>query len=351
MAWRRFLTSPLQRGNIPSARGADCLRVPPAWSPLRASHAARRARRGLTPLHGRVAVVTGAAQGLGCAIAHELARRGCRVALVDIDADALEHVRAALHGGHSRPDAPSPASGAPAVSVHVADVVDAVRMHQVARDVLAAHGEVHLLVNNAGVAYEAPFQLTPLDAWEQVLRVNLHGVIQGCHAFLPLLARADRGWIVNVSSLLGLAALPGQSAYAASKFAVRGFSEALREELRGTSVGLTLVHPGAIATGIMRRAAGSDADVLARVDAWYQRHAMPAEQAAARIADAVERGTPRLLIGHDARFADALARLMPVAGARLFAEATIRVLGLGDMRARRAAQWQRMVDGEDRHDP
>lgn len=291
-------------------------------------------------------MVTGAAHGLGRAIAHELARRGCRVALVDIDADALEQVRAALHATGAGTGESSALRAAPAVSTHPADVGDAARMHEVAGEVLAAHGAVHLVVNNAGVAHEAPFQLTTPEAWERVLRVNLHGVIHGCHAFLPLLARADRGWIVNVSSLIGLAALPGQSAYAASKFAVRGFSDALREELRGTSVGLTLVHPGAVATGIMRRAAGSDPDVLERVDAWYQRHAMPVERAGASIVEAVERGTPRLLIGHDARFADLVSRLMPVAGARLFTEATVRILRLGDMRARRAAQWQRMVDGE-----
>ena len=220
-------------------------------------------------------------------------------------------------------------------------------MRQLADDVVAVHGAVHVLINNAGIAHEGPFYRTSLDDWDRVLGVNLWGVIHGCHFFLPHLAKADRGWIVNLSSLIGLIALPGQAPYAAAKFGVRGFSEALREELQETSIGLTCVHPGAVATGIMRRARGDDPDLLRVIDAWYERNAMKPDGVAERIIRAVEREAPRLVIGPDARFADLIARLMPVAGARLFIDAAIRLLGLGDIRVQRLAQWRKtMVAGD-----
>ena len=148
--------------------------------------------------------------------------------------------------------------------------------------------------------------------------MNLWGVIYGCHFFMPHLAKVDRGHIVNLSSLLGIVAMPGQSAYCATKFAVRGLSESLAEELRATSVGLTVVHPAAVATGIMKRAKGDDPELLQRISRWYERHAISPERAAARIIRAIEKGTPRLLITPEAAFGDVLKRLMPVTGNKLF---------------------------------
>jgi short-subunit dehydrogenase len=285
---------------------------------------------GTFPLSGRVAVVTGAANGIGRALTIGLWRRGSHLALVDIDQDALSRVQSELQqAGRGR-----------RLSVHVTDVGDRTQMRRLADDVVAAHGGVHLLINNAGVAHEGPFQRTGLDEWERVLGVNLWGVIHGCHFFLPHLARADRGWIVNLSSLLGVVAMPGQTPYSASKFAVRGFSEALRAELEPTSIGLTVVYPGAVATGIMRRARGDDPDLLRRIDDWYERNAMKPDRVADEILDAVERGSARVIIGPDARFADYITRLMPVAGAALFIRAAIRMLGVGYMRARRMLLWR-----------
>jgi short-subunit dehydrogenase len=212
-------------------------------------------------------------------------------------------------------------------------------MRALARDVADAHAAVHLLINNAGVAYEAAFPQTSLEDWDHVLDANLWGVIHGCHFFMPYLARSGRAHIVNVSSLFGVVAMPGQTAYCATKFAVRGLSEALQEELRGTSVGLTVVYPGAVATNIMRRARGDDAELLQRLSRWYEQHAISPAQAAAQIIRAAEQGSPRLVITAAAVLADVLKRLMPVVGNKLFVDAVIRALGVSDMRAKRIKQW------------
>jgi NAD(P)-dependent dehydrogenase (short-subunit alcohol dehydrogenase family) len=288
------------------------------------------ARKGIRDLKGKVAVVTGAANGIGRALALGLWNRGCHLALVDLDEDGLASLATTLAG-----------SGRDQVATtHVANVGDKLRMQELAGEVMAAHGAVHVLINDAGIGHEAAFPQTSLDDWERIVAVNLWGVIYGCHFFMPHLAKVDRAHIVNVSSLFGIVAMPGQSAYCATKFAVRGLSESLWEELRATSVGLTVVHPGAVATGIMERANGDDPELLQRVSRWYEGHAIPPERAAAQIIRAIEKGTPRLLITPEAAFGDVVKRLMPVAGNRLFSDQVIRAIGVEDMRAKRIAQWR-----------
>lgn len=283
-------------------------------------------RKGIRNLSDKVAVVTGAASGIGRCLALGLRDKGCRLALVDIDARGLELVRAELEGAQ--------------VTTHVADVSNRDRMRALADEVAAAHGAVHVLINNAGVSYEGAFNATPLEDWDHVVGVNLWGVIHGCHFFMPHLAKAERAHIVNLSSLLGIVAMGGQSVYSATKFAVRGLSETLWEELRPTTVGLTVVHPGAVATPILRHARGDDAELLARLDAWYERHAIKPALAARKIIRAIERGTPRLLIAPETGFADWVKRMMPVAGNRIVGDLFISILGEDGMRAKRLAQWQ-----------
>lgn len=296
-------------------------------------------RKGLAELGGRVAVITGAASGIGRAIALALREEGCHLALVDIDADGLGRLQEEL----------APDADGPRVSLHVADVADDSRMRAVSAEVIANHGSVHLLVNNAGVAYEAPFPQTGLGDWERVVSVNLWGTIYGCHFFLPHLARADRAHIVNMSSLFGIVGMAGQAAYCTTKFAVRGFSESLWEELRDTTVGLTVVHPGSVATNIMRTASGDDPALLGRLADWFEENAIPPEKAARQIISAVRKGKPRLLITPEARFADWVKRLSPVRGNKAIGDLVIRALGLEDMREKRRRQWQEtMVDGEPR---
>jgi NAD(P)-dependent dehydrogenase (short-subunit alcohol dehydrogenase family) len=233
------------------------------------------------------------------------------------------------------------------VTTHVVNVGDRVRMRELAREVAEAHRAVHLLVNNAGIAHEAPFPQTTLDDWDRIVGVHLWGVVYGCHFFLPHLAKVERSHIVNLSSLLGIVAMPGQSAYSTTKFAVRGFSEALAEELRATSIGLTAVYPGAVATNIMRSAQGDDPELLQRLARWYERNALAPERVAARIIRAVEKGTPRLLITPEAFLGDFLKRLMPVTGNKLMVDAVIRAIGVSDMRGKRSKRWREtMVEGE-----
>jgi short-subunit dehydrogenase len=293
-------------------------------------------RKGIPRLSGKIAVVTGAASGIGKALATGLRAKGCHLALVDLDRDGLSHLQLDLAESHSQA----------AVTTHVGDVSDRSRMRTIAREVAEAHGAIHLLINNAGISHEAAFPQTSLDDWDRIVGVNLWGVIHGCHFFMPYLAKVERAHIVNVSSLLGIVAMPGQSAYCTTKFAVRGFSEALWEELRATSIGLTVVHPGAVATNIIKTARGDDPDLLRRLTNWYEQNAVPPERAAAQMIKAVEKGTPRLLITSEATFGDVLKRLMPVTGNKLMGDAAIHRIGVDDMRAKRLAQWREtMVEG------
>ena len=294
-------------------------------------------RKGIRRLSGKVAVVTGAASGIGRVLALGLWDKGCHLALVDLDQDGLSRLQLELSGSARRQT----------VTAHVVDVGDRVRMRELAIEAAEAHGAVHLLINNAGIGHEAAFAQTSLDDWDRIVDVNLWGVIHGWHFFMPYLAKVERGHIVNVSSLFGIVAMPGQTAYSTTKSAVRGFSESLAEELRATSVGLTVIHPGAVATNIMKSARGDDPELLQRLIRWYERHAMSTERVAARIIRAVEKGTPRLLITREAFFGDFLKRLMPVMGNKLFVDAAIRVIGEEGMRAKRIKQWREtMVEGE-----
>ena len=285
---------------------------------------------GVPDLREKTVVITGGANGIGRQMALQLSSKGTHLALVDIDTGGLEALEKEL---------PGPGR----VSLHKADVSDRGRMRLLAPEIAARHETLDVLVNGAGIAYEAAFSQTTLDAWDRVLGVNLWGAIHGCHFFMPYLAKAPRAHIVNMSSLFGYLGMPGQTAYCASKYAVRGFSEALWEELRGTTIGLTVVHPGSVATDIMRVADGDDEELLAYLADWYDENAYPPAKAAERIITAIERGKDRLLIAREAYLADLVKRLAPVRGNKALSDLIIRVLGLEHMRARRKAQWEETV--------
>jgi short-subunit dehydrogenase len=287
-------------------------------------------RKGIPHLDGHVALITGAAHGIGKALARGLYERGCHLALVDTHTEGLEALRRELMGIRQER----------AVTVHAADVGDRERMRVLATEVMAAHRAVHLLVNNAGIGQEAAFPQISLDDWDRIVGTNFWGVIYGCHFFLPHLAKVGRAHIVNLSSLFGIIGMPGQSAYCATKFAVRGFSEALSEELRTTSVGLTVVYPAAVATGIMTRTAGNDPELMERLVRWWDSHGMAPDRAARKIIRAIERGAPRLLLSRDAVIGDVVKRLLPVRGNTLITDVVIHAVGAEDMRAKRDRQWQ-----------
>lgn len=252
-----------------------------------------------------VAVVTGAASGIGRATALALARRGCTVALVDIDAAGLASAAADAR-----------ALGATA-SEHVLDVADAAAVAALPHAVVGAHGRATVVVNAAGVSLVGRFESVSMDEFRWLFEINLFGTVGVTKAFLPVLQRERAAQIVNVSSLFGIVAPAEQAAYAASKFAVRGFSEALRHELAGSPVGVTVVHPGGVATAIARNArvaALADADAERGKSARFERAFLktPPEVVGEAIVRAAERRRPRLVIAEGARLAVAVQRLMPV---------------------------------------
>ena len=250
-----------------------------------------------------VAVVTGAGSGIGRALARQLAMATSALALADIDEAGLQQTAASLSERGVR------------LTTHVLDVSDESAVQAFAEDVAAKHGRVTLLINNAGVALHGDFEEISLDDLRWLMGINFWGVVHGVKYFLPVLKRESRAHIVNISSVFGIVAPAGQSAYSASKFAVRGFTEALRHELEGSPVFVSCVHPGGIRTPIARRARlganappGSRDEAVARFDRLTP--TMP-DAAAARILQGVERREPRILVGRDARQIDVLQRLRP----------------------------------------
>ena len=253
-------------------------------------------------LNGGVAVVTGAASGIGRALAQQLSAAGSALAIADINDNGLAETAASLKGNAS-------------VSTHVLDVSSEQAVRNFAADVIARHGRVTLLINNAGVALIGSFEEISLDDLRWVIDVNFWGVVYGVKYFLPTLKQQPRAHIVNLSSVFGIIAPVGQSAYSASKFAVRGFTEVLRHELEGTSVSVSCVHPGGIHTPIARSARlGANAPPQRKQEAadFFDKVTPTSpEAAAARILKGVEKKEPRILIGRDARQIDIVQRLRP----------------------------------------
>jgi NADP-dependent 3-hydroxy acid dehydrogenase YdfG len=252
---------------------------------------------------GRPVVITGAASGIGRALATRLSRLGAPVALADVDADGLKATAAALHGR---------------VLTRVLDVRDA-------EDQLRFAGEVRewlpaplaAVFNNAGVAVTSSVLDAVPEDDDWLHDINFRGVVHGTRAFLPILAEQGEGAIVNTSSVFGLLGMPYQSAYCAAKFAVRGFTESLRQELHGTDVRAVTVHPGGITTNIARNArVRRDPTGLGRtreeMAAQFEAMTMTSpDKAAAIIHAGVDRGKARILVGPDAYLFDALARVTP----------------------------------------
>ncbi len=254
------------------------------------------------PISGSTVVLTGAASGIGAALARNLAARGANLALVDRDQDGLADTAASCAGGVK-------------VSRHVLDVADREALDALPDAVLSEHGRVNVLVNNAGVALNGTFSDVTLADFEWLFDINFWAPVRLTKAFMGVLAREPAAHIVNVSSLFGLIAPPGQAAYSAAKFALRGFSESLRHELAGSNTSLTVVHPGGVRTEIANSARipqSLDPDAArAQARAFNALLRTPPEEAAELIAKAIERREKRLLIGRDARMGDRLQRLFP----------------------------------------
>jgi NADP-dependent 3-hydroxy acid dehydrogenase YdfG len=256
-----------------------------------------------TIVAGRAAVITGAGSGIGRAMAQRLARQGCPVAICDWNEDDLRETAATIDGP---------------VLARRLDVRDRGGQMAFAADVRTwAPAPLGMVFNNAGVTVSQTAADAAHEDDQWVIDVNLWGVIHGTRAFLPILLEQDAGAIVNVSSVFGLIGFPTQSAYCASKFAVRGYTESLRAELRGTGVRAVAVHPGGISTNIVEHArfhvddrGNRDHSVLR---AEFRRVARTSPERAAEIIQAgVERGRGRILVGPDAGFLALLTRIAPV---------------------------------------
>lgn len=274
----------------------------------RSPTAARRARRSRFDLGGAVAVVTGAASGMGRESARLLAARGAHLALVDRNGDALETFADELRSGA--------ASERPQVTTHVVDLADLDAIAALPAEVLTAHGHVDVLLNCAGVSMLGRFEQLTLEEFRWVVDINLWGTVAMVQAFLPALRERPTAHIANVASLYALGAPAGRVPYVTSKFAVRGFTDALRHELETTHVSVSAVYPGGVRTGIIhhaRVAASVPPDVAARAaSAQSALYRTTPVQAAERIVDGIERRRPRIFIGRDARLTDLVTRLAPV---------------------------------------
>ena len=254
---------------------------------------------------GRVAVVTGAASGIGRETARALAARGCHLALSDIDPVGLAAAASELRAEPL------------VVSTHVVDVSDRSAMAVFAGEVFEAHGHAHVLVNNAGVACGDTLEDLSWEDFEWLVGVNFWGVVHGIKFFLPLLRREEEGHVVNLSSMFGFVGLPFQGPYCATKAAVRSLSETLYVELAGTGIGVTSVHPGAIRTNIVRNSRmGDESRRDGAVDLFDRRGTEPAV-VARRIVDAIDRNRFRLVVTPEAHAVDWLKRLAPTWSQRL----------------------------------
>lgn len=257
---------------------------------------------------GKRAVVTGAGSGIGRALAQALSAGGATVYLSDVDEATLDETQRSLAF-------PQRAETA------VVDVADAAAVQAWADAVGSGNSAVDLVVNNAGVALVADAMENTAEDFHWLMNINFWGVVHGCQSFMPLLERSSAGRLVNMSSIFGLIGVPTQSAYNAAKFAVRGYSEALRQELAlaGSSVKLCCVHPGGIGTNIARSARNVDPSVTPQEqhEAFSQTVRTTPERAAELILKAAAKGKPRLLIGYDAHVLALILRFFPVAYASI----------------------------------
>jgi short-subunit dehydrogenase len=261
----------------------------------------------VTTINGACAAITGAASGIGAGLARRLAAQGCDLALADLDATTLEDLAKDLRAKHGRQ-----------VSLHRVDVARREEVEAFATSAIQQHPRLNIVVNNAGVALFGMLQELELTDIEWLMNINFWGVVHGTRAFLPHLKKQPEAHIVNLSSIFGIIAPPGQTAYCAAKFAVRGFSESLRHELQQTnsSVRVSVVHPGGVDTAISRnsRVGARMTDNARRAESLDRFAAIPKaspDEAAERIIAGLLKNEPRILIGKDARRMDILQRLKP----------------------------------------
>ncbi|QBJ97809.1 SDR family NAD(P)-dependent oxidoreductase [Rhodococcus sp. ABRD24] len=272
----------------------------------------------MSEFSGKVCVITGAGSGIGRALALALARRGAKLALSDMDSAGLAATVRQVE-----------ALGAEVKSDHL-DVTQREAVLAYADAVAAHFGKVNQIYNNAGIAFHGEVERSEFKDIERIMDVDFWGVVNGTKAFLPHVIASGDGHIVNISSLFGLLSFPGQSAYNAAKFAVRGFTESLRQEMLIAKhpVKVTCVHPGGIKTAIARNATMPDGDDQATFAEFFDQHLARTtpEDAAESIVNGVRKGKGRVLIGADAKLLDAWVRIIGPGYQRVVAMVTSRML-------------------------
>lgn len=258
-------------------------------------------------LKGKVAAITGAGSGIGQALAIELAGMGCELALSDKNETGLKETEQQVRSVGVK------------CTAAVLDVADRDAVYGWADKVVADHGRVNLIFNNAGVALSETVETMSYENFEWLMNINFWGVVHGTKAFLPYLKQAGEGHVINVSSVFGMIGVPTQSAYNAAKFAVRGFTESLREEMaiEGAKVNVSCVHPGGIKTNIVRSSRIGEVGKAgtkdrAKASKMFDKAARTTPQEAAKvIIEGVQKNRPRILIGADAKVIDTVQRLLP----------------------------------------
>ncbi len=248
-------------------------------------------------------VITGAASGIGKALAIKFANEGAHLILADIDKVKLKQTQAKIE------------SIGNACNCYSVDVTSYNSMLDFANQTINSHGDIDILINNAGVSLMGRIADTDLDDFRWLMEVNFWGVVHGVKAFLPSLMRKGQAHIVNLSSILGLMSMPGQAAYNSSKFAVKGFTEALKMELSGTAIKVSCVHPGAVKTNIAKNARVGKVITSATrarlIDEFNKLSYTTAEKAADQIIKGIKQDKRRIIVGVDAKIADILVRLLP----------------------------------------
>lgn len=263
----------------------------------------------MTEIKGKLAIVTGAASGIGRGTALELARRGARLAISDLDRAGLAETAKRIEELGTT------------VTTYLLDVADRDAVYAFAQEIETTHGGADIVVNNAGVAQIARVDELAYEDFEWVMNIDFWGMVYGTKAFLPQMQAKGAGHIVNVSSVFGIVSVPTQAAYNSAKFAIRGFTEALRHEMKDTEIKVSCVHPGGIKTNIVRNARFlQSTQATAREDAasGFDKLAMTTPERAGRvIVNGIAKNKPRILIGFDAKIIDWMQRLLPVSYGRI----------------------------------